>query len=206
MSPPGWRLLPLLCALVLAGCVGTEEPQVLAPSAPALDSVDQGPSGDGNLTPAAAPPDVTPAPRLLSTPLSWNGSLGTAACVPSGPDACIMPVDPEDQGRFDLAAPATPRRLSATMTWTPASPLTEDLVFGAYVLTSCGEGCVEAMPVADPLVGPSPLALDVNLPALAEGESFVLLVGQPRLTPSPVYAMARAEQAFTVEGVVESMG
>ena len=206
MSLPRWQLLPLLCALVLAGCVGTEEPQVLTPSAPAYDSVDEGPSGDGNLTPAAAPPNVTAAPRLLSTPLSWNGSLGTAVCAPSGPDACAMPVDPEDQGRLDLLAPGAPTRLAATMAWTAATPLTRDLVLGVYLLSACEGGCQEATPVGEPVAGPSPLALDVALPALSEGQSFALLVGQPRATPSPVYAMARAEQAFTVEGVVESMG
>jgi hypothetical protein len=204
-------LLSLALLLPLAGCVGTEpEPEALA-TLPPVEEAAPSPATTGAPEPQegpASPPDhvdlmanATP----VTTPIAWDGSLDAAACVPTGPGTCLPPVPHTDDDRVNLEFPGVPQTLSASVTWTASSPLTESLYAGVALMKSCGEGCREFAPVGDAVQGASPLALDADLPTPGPDETLVILVWQPPFLPSPLHGYARAEQAFHVEGTVTSL-
>jgi hypothetical protein len=206
-------LLVLSLLLPLAGCVGSDpavETSSVPPTASSPAPAPEVPKPKTSATTASPPPDEGTAdaaapPKPVTTPLAWDGSIGTAACAPSGPDACAGLSLTESDASFDLDVPGVPKKVSATLTWTPASPLTEKLRASVYLSKSCGDGCTEGSLLGEAVEGASPLAIGMDLPTAGEGEWISIVVSQPRLTPSPVYAIARIDQAFHLEGAAESL-
>ena len=204
------RALPalLLLLLPLAGCVGTEEPETLAPGAQVEDAP---PAEDpaGGAAPAPSQPDAAtpPAPSApATTAVSWDGRLGTSACIPAGPGSCTRPMDADDANVLLLDEGEAPRVAALAVAWTAATPLTERLTATFYAMHACGEGCWEGAALGPGVTGTSPLVVSVEAPALGREEVLALVVTEARATPDPVYGHARVDQAFHVEGTVAWAG
>lgn len=197
----------LLCLILLpmAGCVGTDPETSAAHQAPTRAA---SPSSEPSPSPAGAAPDaLANASRPTTTPLAWDGRLSATACVPQELHVCGRPSAPglEDDNLLELSFPGVPRSLSATLSWTAASPLTEKLGANVFIVKSCGDGCWEGTAISDPVQGPSPLSLAMDLPTPGEDEMLAIYVFQPGLFPDPLYGYARTEQAFRLDGAVESL-
>ena len=198
--------LPLLVLLPLAGCIADDpgvetanDPGTTTSTETSSPSPGAG-SAAGNAT-GAAQDNATAA--ALSAVVAWDGSLAAAVCAPMGPNSCMFPISFDGDSAEPLPRLAGPAKGDLTLTWTPSSPLTEELVLGVFAYRSCGDGCYEGTEFFQHVSGPSPLVLAVDAPLLPEGEALLLYVHQPRLTPDPVYAFARAEQPFHVEGLLQ---
>lgn len=217
MHPSPRLPLALASMLLLAGCLGAEDPQeapaaasgggtdaedataagqTVPPATGASDTAQAAPAAD-----AGAPAASTP----VTTPFSWDGKLALGACVPMAPDTCLSPVSFADDDMKELGAPGNVTEVALTVTWTPTSPLTEQMGAILLYVKTCGEGCWEGRHAGDVVTGPSPLSLGGAMAPAEADETLAVYVYQPRLTPSPVYAYARAEQAFHVEGTIESL-
>lgn len=168
-------MLALATALLLAGCLGS------------------GPSSEPGPVQAASPGDGAPA--LLSS-TTWNGTLPTTVCHPSGVNSCTYykPVGAPSEER-DLTDLQPASNVAANLTWTPTSRFTQELKFGVYETETCGEGCT----VYDPVVGkqgPSPVHLETRYLA---NSTYVVRVQATDTGPGPLYAEVVKEQPFQVE-------
>lgn len=203
----------IAAALVFAGCIGEDDPvaETAVDESPAAAS----PAGG---KPAASPAAPTPAetkdapgvdeaeeePTLVTVPFSVEGNIAASWCAPAGPNSCmgLGPTVGDDSSWNKVEAPGVLRHATLTLTWDASSPTTEQLRFALVRVKSCGDGCTEGDTVGDSVSGPSPLALDLALPELAEGEWFEVLARQARITPDPVYMWANLEQPFTIDGTL----
>lgn len=179
LGPPGGAPSPLLFLLPLllatAGCLGTGNVETASPAGSAGTG-----SGDA------------PVDRTVRT---WNGSLETTVCHPSGIRECTYysPLgEPSDERRIGNLTPL--RELHATLEWTPSSTTTEELVFGIYRMESCGDECTSYSPIRE-VQGPSPITIET--PDLDNG-SHRAVVWAPDLGPGPTRAEVVLEQPFTV--------
>lgn len=182
------RFLPVVMALLVAGCSGGED---AAPS---------------DTTPAATSGAPPPAPGSLvvrPAPLSFNGTLAPSGWVCIGPPVgqCAEPLDPGTPGmEYDLGE-AKLRAVAINLSWSAASPATSTLAASVEVIASC-EGCNGT--VIAQATGPSPLVVDAGgLGLLLDGSHrLVVRVWNPQgmqgVDPASVYATP--EQAFMVQG------
>lgn len=204
--------LPLACVLLLAGCLGPEEPTT--PAAEGGDA-DGAPAGDASPASSAQPKaDASArvgaggqgaASSVVSTPLSWDGSVGTGLCLPTGPGSCMgpgLPVGDEDDF-LPLEGPGNETRVDAALTWDPTTPGTQELDVLLLAYKSCGDRCRESR-ILEVFTGASPLAISADIPPLEADEAFGLRVSQTPLTPDPIYAYVHLEQPFHLEGILLS--
>lgn len=196
-------LAVLLVGLALAGCTG---------SAPA-DPGEAGPAGQatndtaGNATGAVEDNRTDPADagRHRSFDVDWEGKIPAGACVPSGLNSCTGADVPDGETRFKPAPVGTPVNASLVLTWNATQPHMESLVLTLTGIRtgSCGSSCTAYYyNNSHSVQGPSPLQLDVPNITLGTNETLHIVVSQPRQTPDPIYAYARWEQPFHVQGEV----
>lgn len=190
-----WLLPGAFAALVLAGC--------------ASPSVEDGPStGDLSHGSVPFPPDGVDGKGagasdaagegVVLEQVEFAGDTGLSVCVVPAGFPCVF--ESADLTRQSLDASntyASPRegRLAGgqlTVSWSAATPLTQNLRAMAGALSGCPENCAIEAPVAE-ATGPSPLVLDVPAtkgsalygvqvfaaPPHAAAEPFVLGAGQP---------------------------
>lgn len=207
-------VIVIAVALLFAGCIGQEEPiEESAADAPAPSSPSPTrPASPTATSPAAEETKDTPGedeaeeepPVTVTVSYATEGQVGASWCAPMGPNAC-MRVGPslgEDHSWLKMEQAGTLTHATLTLAWEATSPTTEQLRFTLLRAKSCGEGCTEGEAVGDPVVGASPLILDLDVPAPAEGEWFDLTVRPVRMTPDPVYMWANLDQPFQVEGTL----
>lgn len=161
--------------LLLAGCLGS------------------GPSSEAGPAQAASPSD---GPSSLTNTSTWNGTLPTTVCHPSGVSSCTYykPVGTPNEER-DLTNLQPAADVIANLTWTPTSRFTQELKFGIYETETCGEGCT----VYDPVVGrqgSSPIHLETSYLA---NSTHVLRVQATDMGPGPLHAKVVKDQPFQVE-------
>lgn len=178
-----------LAAVALSGCLG-----------------DQG--STGRLAPTSDQPSAPPDGWTReTTPIDWEGNLGTWACAPMGANTCggtglgdgdsWHPIEPGGRGQ----------RIALTLTWEPSSPLTEELTLSVAPYTSCGDGCYSTSGGYAAVDGPSPLVLDLEDIAL-EGEQLGYIIyvdGATWIQEDPVFAGASHHQPFHVEGTLTTL-
>lgn len=197
--PPAPALaLALVSALALvAGCINgdpiparpTPEPMP-APTPAASKSI-----APTNATPSSptVPLDATNASAPNATarqvPYAWESSLPAQACRPDPVGSGCAGALPAEGGSDtpDLEGNATHATLE--LTWTPAAPggierMTFSLLRGGVVVAT--------------IAGPSPLALDADVPSGTD--PLVVTVSAASMTPGPVTGYAHAEQPFSVSG------
>lgn len=202
-------IIVIAATLLFAGCLGQEEPieESAAEEAPASAS----PSAASPTAPAPEEtkdvPGVDQAEEeqtLTTIPYATEGQIGAGWCAPAGPNTCLTvgPSVGDDRSWLKLEQDGALVHASLTLTWEASSPTTEQLRFSLLRAKSCGDGCTEGESVGEPAVGSSPLVLDMDVAAPAEGEWLELVVRPARLTPDPVYMQANLDQPFHVEGTL----
>lgn len=170
----------IACALV-AGCV-----------TPALDGA--------ALETAAG--DAALAVEPTTTPVDWDGRLGTGFCAPAGVGGCFgftfngeSWVDVRVTGVLDF---------DLTLEWDAATPATAQLELSVISVESCGDGCWSSTQTyRESVKGTSPLSLADLGVQLAEDERLVIMVDSTLETPpGPVYGNAHPDQAFHLVGTL----
>lgn len=220
MSKPAFALLLALVALAFAGCLDRD------PGEAAVVPASGGEIAPASPTPAETSPASAPAQAPMpedpasaeegggapdvvvrETPFAWEGNFPVAACVPSGPRACVG----EHVGTWKtweflpLTGEAT--LVEATLSWEAAAPDTEELSLALLMWKSCGADCWQGRVVGDPVLGASPVTLSIASPEMDPGyEGLGLMVGQkrPLFAPAglPLLAYVQHEQPFSVEGIL----
>lgn len=158
----------------------------------------------GDLASAGVPGGSSPgdpAGAPVDKPYAFQGSLTPAACAPSGPSSCLGIGVAGSKGS-NAPEDARVKHAKLTLTWTPAAPTMDTLQFSIVRAISCGQGCWEGKPAAPPVAGKSPLALDVEVPAMGKDEFPLVVVREASSTPDPVAAWAHPEQPFKVDGTL----
>lgn len=168
-------MFALATVLLLAGCLGS------------------GPSSEAGAAQAASPGDGASALRETTT---WNGTLPTTVCHPTGVDSCTYykPVG-APRAEHDITDLQPAANVAANLTWTPSSRFTEELRFGIYEVESCGDTCTSY----DELVGrkgDSPIRLETRF---LSNSSHALRVQATEVGPGPTRASVVTEQPFQVE-------
>lgn len=168
-------MLALATALLLAGCLGS------------------GPSSEAGPAQAASP---TGGSSALLNSTTWNDSLPTTVCHPSGMNRCTYykPVG-TPQAEQDITDLQPAANVGANLTWTPSSRFTEELRFGIYEVESCGDNCTLHSEIVG-RKGDSPIHIETRF--LSNG-SHVLRVQATDTGPGPTQAQVVAEQPFQVE-------
>lgn len=192
------RLLALLAllALPLAGCLGTEEPPAaLDAGEAASDEPLLQPPEPGEAAPAGAP--AAAPPRQVD--VSFRGTTGHWACLPSGPNSCSGYGLGDGEGAVHEIMEANLTAVQGTLTWTAATPATATLGVWAAAMTSCGEGCWEGTEIGG-AEGTSPLAVDLQDVDLGPGEIVMLHVYYVEPADPPVVMGWSLGQAFSFEG------
>ncbi len=176
----------MLATGALAGCIGA--PGTTSDLAPASDQ-------------AAQPPDGW---TEATTPIDWDGNLGSWACAPMGPKTCGGTGLGDRDSGHPIEPDGRPQRIELTLSWTALSPLTEELTLSVAPYTSCGEGCYSTSGGYDPVQGGSPLTLELDDIAL-EGEQLGYMIyvdGATWIHEGPVLTGASHHQPFHVEGTL----
>jgi hypothetical protein len=218
-------LVLLAIAALLAGCVGADRADPVAPAADRNDAHAAPGDGGGNAPPPSSPPaepspasgepateDATgepgaadePAPTFRVIPIGWDGRTAPTLCLPSGPNSCMGPAVPFVGDDFQATGVSGVVSGALTLTWDAQTPAHENLQLQAWSATSCGDSCWEGTGTLSVFVsGASPLALEFPETLLETGETIVLSVRAARLpAPDPVVAYAAGEQAFHLEGAL----
>jgi hypothetical protein len=190
-------LILLVCAsLVNAGCVGGDD------AAQAADAGTTNASSESRaetLEALGAAEASAEAANATLVPVAWEGYLGTGAvacavvvCAGAHPDGGDL--------LGDIAGAGPSLRFDLNLTWTPASPATEELWFAVFAFESCGDGCYEFVDYVE-ASGPSPLHLAGTIAPDDPGgvEGYGVYVEPRSLTPES-YVIAGPEQRWTVEG------
>lgn len=193
------RGLPALVLLAaLAGCVVEEDP-------PATAALEVPPSPEAEEAPVDAPapsppaPQAPPAPRV--EPLAYEGRTARWACVPDGPSSCKgRGLGAEGENVVFVVPHAGVLRVEGALSWTAATPATEELRLSLAAAEPCGDACLEWVVLAE-AAGPSPLALAEDV-ALPPGAALALLVAHAVPQPTPLVMEASLDQAFAFEGAL----
>lgn len=166
------------------------------------------PSDDGTGAPLATPTTSTSADALapeapaipVSKHLDWNGSLvaGVWACDSVATHDCVIQPDGSfgAQQAFDgLAGNLTTGE--AVLAWTPATPLTQELVLEGIIRTpDCGDCEATFIPA---MKGTSPLTLPLAGQGLLPGQQLLLVVYSGQyLAGGGLAAGTSGEQDFRV--------
>lgn len=189
------RAALVLAILLLAGCIGRDEPE----AAPDL-AAEATPAEEA---PIEQTPPAPPARRTSVVPIVLDGNTGTTAV------ACVMgPVGecgyaPVSEGASGVLLDGLSGRITGgaiEIAWSAASPATESLSAGLMLM---GDAC-ENVELAN-AAGPSPLLLTLT-PAprdLCAGEVVHLWVaGTTWGAQDPVYYQVDLDQAFHAEGSI----
>lgn len=168
-------VLALATVPLLAGCLGS------------------GPSSEAGPAQAASPGG---GPSALANSTYWNDTLETTVCHPSGPNQCAYykPIGTPHEER-DLTDLQPAAGLAANLTWTPTFRFTDELTFGIYEVSSCGDDCMR-YGATEQRTGESPLHLETRY---LENGTHVLRVQAPDVGPEPVHAKVVTDQPFQVE-------
>lgn len=189
MRPPAFLLCALLTvAAAAAGCSdgsGRDAPRDVA----------AGPStGSLNLT--------VDEPSIEVLPVAWEGNLGTwgGACTDGA--GCVFQQVEGDTTDLVLERPGTNLTgANLTLTWTAASPATEELGFAIMVMATC-DGCES--PMEEWVEGASPLTLalaDLDLALDADHVIHVYVYNaQGGVDAGVAWAGGTPDQAFAVAG------
>jgi len=190
LDRPLWAVLIVSVLALTAGCLGTADDPSLETNEDASDEAAA--SDDGT--------DANLAPASVERGIDWEGNLGTAACVPTGPGACMAFGTAAD--RFHVVeTDGEPTGIEVTLDWEPESPLTAELRFTLNTVSSCGDGCTLYEPLAT-VEGGAPLTLDRESIAGTGNLTLGLTVEDNLDTPWPVNAGAHHDQSFRAEGEV----
>lgn len=148
-------------------------------------------------------PDV-PSSAQTTTRLDWNGTLATGvwACEFTATQSCqALPGSAFGQSHqfAGLFGNATAGGLS--LAWSPATPLTQELVFEGAILTP---GCAECnKTVLEGQRGPSPLVIPLGGVRFAEGEVLAVAVYSNQYASTGQGAAGTSgDQGFQVSGTI----
>lgn len=179
-------LVAVVVLFVLAGCTSST-------STPAATSETTG----------AAP---TTAPRMAHQPLPHVATLTADGTLTATAGGCVVPANAcefqsaaPDQSTFLLAAAGNLTAVTATITWTAATPATNTLAVGVSIQGGNGTFLGSAR-------GTSPLTFSwssgTTPPRMADGDVVRFFVynagGVVAQDPVPAYGYATPEQAFHV--------
>ena len=182
-------LPPLLVALVLAGCTGSERASLT--STPPID-------------PVTAVEENVPEAENVTEPVLWEATMRqlVTVCPKDGP-ACASTVPATGRTEPYRIQLRNLTHASLTLSWSPTSSWNEKLGFAIF---SCEVDCPEWHLLAY-AEGTSPLTLDTPLAPLAPDEEAVYLhVWAVNQTPSgPADTYIRTTQPIRAEGVVHGV-
>lgn len=193
--------MPLVVALLVAGCVGPEAEPVVIAQAP-VERAASPPETEPTPAEAEAPPPLPP----VDVAVDWDGQLGRSFCLPREPTsgACYHHSElPSEQGNMTLYLDDIGNATAAdvTLTWDLVSPLALELTFKLMGASTCGEACTVFTEYAS-VTGQSPLRLDVPSLSLAQRESVSLHVRMECQVTIATQACIQDPQPFHVEGFV----
>lgn len=177
------RLLACVVAALLAGCA-TPASSDTAP-APAGETATRS-DGDGTASPPATSSSDLAGAEVAQTPFSENGLIKAGACVEAN---CKRAPGGKQSFEIPLAR-GTLDKLHLEVTWTPASPTTDELTVSISALRE-GEEVYEGLHGAR---GTSPLVVDLQEMDFGPADKIYFIVGSGSATTA-------ADQTFHFEGV-----
>lgn len=189
----------LVSLALLTGCVVEEDPSspVPASATPPAPTEEPAPTPQVEAPPDPAPA-APPAPRV--EPVAYEGRTGRWACLPDGPSSCRgADLGVAGENAMFVVPLAGVTRLEGALAWDAATPATERLTLSLVVLTPCGEGC-NAWETLTTAAGPSPLALETDVPPLPPGGALGLRVEHALVEDPPVLVRVSLDQAFAFAG------
>lgn len=218
---PRWVTVLLAAAVLLAGCAAPpsadRSPPVQPTSAPpAQASAPPGGAGgtggtagtagtaanvSANATSNSNATSNATTPAEIVTPLAYTGTTGTGACVfAAAAGQCSFATGGSNDLK-EVAAPGRLRHLVANVTWTAATPATQQMT--VLLAHKSGDGWVWRR--GDPVVqGPSPLKADWDLSAV--NATVALAVDSGTFEGAgPAGAYVSPGQDFAVQGEVRSV-
>lgn len=192
----------LVAALLLAGCAhpaatGDGTAQTPTSSAPTEES------RDARVATSPASASASAASANQSLAIDWDGDLATFVCAPTGTGSCSGAGLPPMHGGSDWTQEAAPAAWTGTLTltWTPATPATQQLRLSLQSYDSCGAHCTQSVGKGISVAGPSPLTLEVS-GLEGRGAGLWASVGATNLAPAPLVATAAADQPFHLSGTL----
>lgn len=186
-----------LAALPMTGCLGSDEPTSAGSSTAAFDE----PAPAATMPDGAAAPNATVVEPMVM-PYAWDGKIGRYACLPSGPSACTSPASLGDGDSMETFE-TNVTRFTVEISWTPAAPTTTELAATVFLMTPCGDGCLEWTGSLADVSGPSPLTIDtpVEMPPGSMLGFHVTTIDNCHDAGGAVFTCINAvEQPFHVEG------
>lgn len=134
--------------------------------------------------------------------INWTGAIpyGAWACTPATGCDVATP-DAYGAQHFEELTNGTLSGGNLTLTWTPESPLTEEMSLGAYLYVPDCDEC-EEIDLGPDMTGTSPLTMPI-------AAGFVIPLGMqihlwayggPNQSSSPLYAGTSGAQSFRVDG------
>lgn len=193
-----WEAIVML--VLVAGCVGQGTDKAPEPAEAARTELNEPVASPASGNETTAPAAFTAVEVLL------DGNIGTTAigCAGAPVDDCMfIPVTPADSSLVfdDLAGTIIGGKI--TLTWTAASPATEQLSAGLMLMDG-GDAC-ESLELGS-ATGPSPLELTVapaSRPICANELVHLWVAGTTWGSQGPAYYQFDVDQEFHAEGSLE---
>jgi len=201
----GWSAA--LAALLVAGCMGSPDDATSASTGDGSAGETASGAVEGAASASPTSTDATEAapPADIVIPLQFEGRLPAfvepcAFALVAG--VCVtLPPTADFQGRFVIDVEGNVTAWTATLTWTPSSPATEQLSFSFH---SFNED-FSSFDVHGRAFGPSPLVLEIAEPfALDPALTHRISVSAPSTGAGVIVAeagvSAATEQDFVLDG------
>lgn len=185
-------VLLLTLSLVVAGCLGADEPVAQSAAAQPADA-----SVDAGAVAATIPEDNATAAEPVDVPVSYSGSTPTGACVFPAGQCHWTQSGSEDYHAIASTGRAT--RISLSIAYADQAP---GMQF--YVALCRGEGVDEStVTCEDYQTAPSPILLDVDLSSDPAGTSYGISVGSVSdATGATGAGMVFGPSTFDVDGAL----
>lgn len=173
--------IPLVAALLLAGCVNVPAEDVEAASVGA----------------ASATAEAQPAP----IPVAFDGALGAGAFACAVVVCQGQNVQPSER-LFETDAWGA-NAVELTMTWDAASPANERLVLGVFTCDKSECRSDADLSQLEYVYGASPLTFSLDEIVVPAGETlYVFMNVGPAVASDVVFAQATTPQEFHIEGTI----
>lgn len=189
---------PVIIAIFLSGCVGPASPPAEVP---------QPASGGDTSAEAASAPPTTDAAGLQGEPIGntsldvdWAGKVPTRvfACVTAPACQGFEATEADDSWETNLTGPLS--GVDLTLTWTPSSPLTNELFIAVRCYISSEKRC--AGWTGTSASGVSPLRVVEPANSSSVGAMLVVYVVPVESLPVGFNADAATDQPFRLTGTI----